>query len=63
MNIGGLGSVGNLAGLVGSVVGLGIVAIVLLTFAPHDRWRHQPNRYAGHRRRQAVRTASASTGC
>ena len=34
MNIGGLGSVGNLAGLVGSVVGLGIVAIVLLTFAP-----------------------------
>ena len=34
MNIGGLGSVGNLAGLVSSVVGMGIVAIVLLTFAP-----------------------------
>ena len=34
MGLGNLGDVGNIGGLVGSVIGLAIAAIILLTFAP-----------------------------
>ena len=40
MGLGDLGELGDIGMIVGSVVGIGISAIVLLTFAPVHRGRH-----------------------
>ena len=49
MGLGDLGELGDIGAIVGSVVGIGISAIVLLTFAPATRrGRHrrlQPGRH------------------